>query len=950
MKRSCEPNDTHRQRTQSLGCPVGYQNEGRKSLILQSSYRAGQRGITGDQIRLRKSASFYTPETKISQIVVPKRSSPSWMTPKEREVPIIIVSCEDPPANPVQKIRKHRSMPQLIHGPDNSSQDSLFSQEERMRIKSTILDIPDILRNDRSSAFYENRAESVEQIPDNTNSPSQEEFQASITNEDDSTAASDLLKDLSEANLLEPNYTEDDEDQAMLIVAQKKRITSSNTVSQSTKPRIVFNDELSKWREQGRITPECTSDREKGSVETEILSSENDEKEIKSKSKSFSVDQPYMRSITEDTSDEIYERLRPLSDSVQKDWTSSDHWKRLNNKRKVELSQAMGGDSQDSRVEVLMTPEPCDVQHGKESPSFPKRFSDDPSRRTMLSSVKNPKESPFKGTPQEKRKRPPKKKIPSIDIPPVEISKKEHDTSSNDGWKRSPLTPKSSQFFTEVNPDNNLRDALAAWEVLQKQYRKGNANNQAARRRSMTESDVNVRRNLPNLEDIYHAEKKSNNNIVHLDKSLTLDSNNSDEQPQKRSSMSRGRQWLINRMRQNDLIKQRNKANAAKEAKSRIPEQTSEILASSWVRQSLMEYDTIGDHDDIVQAPIQIEPASSHAFTQEARRIYLQLQAREEQRRKKELENLGMLIAWGKISVDDQNEREGMFEENRQTRDLSGLFGHEQKSQDSSKSQRKLIRKTASDNGTLHHRIVADAPQSEPSPSKTADAKSKPPLKSQFSANPTQKVSKKNSSNALKDPPPLPKKPSSQKLKKDADSSTSYTPPVTNDILPGSQSSIGHPINSLVNESLSDKPRSIVPDDKANNEANHELELDAFLIEVDRTFRTTDTMKNFRKTTNFTSSIPPPPPPPNNENVNETSQKQQNNSKSNRRNSLSHLFKWKLIKSDDQQNAQAKGSNQPNESTASQSQRHLNASTKLHQRSKSNLIQLFARHKVENAT
>lgn len=944
MKHSCQPNDNHRQRTQSLTCLTGYQSEGRKSLLLQNIYRAGQRNIPGGKISLRKSASFSTPEQKISRIVVPKRSSPSWMTQKEREVPIIIVSCEDATTNPIQKIRKHRSMPQLIHGTATSSQDSLFSQEERMRIKSTILDVPDILRNNRSSALYENKTESAEQILDNPYLSSNEEVEARMTNEDENTAASDLLKDLSDSNLTEPNYTEDDEDQAMLIIAQKKRITSSNTITQSAKPRIVFNDELSKWREQGRVTPECFSEQEKDSVETEILSSESDEKEIMSKSKSFSVDLPYSHSITENTSDEIYERLRPLSDSLQKDWTSSDHWKRLNNKRKIDLSHALCGDSQDSRVEVLMTPEPCEVQHGKESPSFPKRFSDDPSRRTMLSSVKSAKESPFKGTLQEKLKRPQKKKIPSIDIPPVDIFKKEQNKSSNDGWKRSPLTPKSSQFFTEVNPDNNLRDALAAWEVLQKQYEKGNTNNQAARRRSMTEGNVNARRNLPNFQEIYHAEKKSNKDIVYLDQSLNLDSSNSEDQQQKRSSMSRGRQWLFNRIRQNELNKQRNKTNASREAKSCIPEQTSEILASSWVRQSLMEYDSVGGHDDTVHTPIQIEPISSHSFTQEARQIYLQLQAKEEQRRKKELENLGMLIAWGKISIDEQHEREGMFEENRQMRDLSGLFG--QTSQDSAKGQRRRIRKTASDNGALHQRLIGDAQQSELTSSKTAEARPKPPLKSQS----TQKLTKKNSTSALKEPPPLPKKPSPQKLRKDAES-YSYTPPVTNDMLPGTQSSIGHPINSLINESLSDKPRSIIPDDKPNNEANTELELDAFLIEVDRTFRTTDTMKNFRKTTTFTSSLPPPLPPQNNHSLKVTSNKEQNISKSHRRNSLSHLFKWKLIKSDDQQNVQAKHSNQMNESTALQSQRNLtSSSTKLHQRSKSNLIQLLARHKGESAT
>lgn len=241
------------------------------------------------------------------------------------------------------------------------------------------------------------------------------------------------------------------------------------------------------------------------------------------------------------------------------------------------------------------------------------------------------------------------------------------------------------------------------------------------------------------------------------------------------------------------------------------------------------------------------------------------------------------------------------------------------------------IRRTASDQNTLHQRFLTDDEQQNRSnfSNKTADSRAKTTFQSQCIV-----PSKSSPMNPLKtqtDPPPLPEKASKYQFKKDIQ--TSYSPPITNDILPSTQSGIGNPINSLVNESLSDTPRSIAsisPDQKAIVP-----ELDAFLIELDQNFRRRDPMRNLHRTT-----------PQNCQAVNGTGQKEQASSKSNRRNSLSNMFKWKSIRVSDQQNLQF---NQMNESTIPIYQKHDTSSLKLHQRSKSNLIQLFARHKGGSA-
>lgn len=641
MKDLCDSND-------SFGYTTSHhQSEGKKDLLLRKNSTSRQDCFIRNQRESRKVISFRTLDPKPN--ISPKRSSPSWMTGKE--VPIIIVSSDDTPMQHVRMIRKHRSMPQLVRSLATSSQGSIFNNDERMRMKSSISNISELSQEDQSSVVYaENRFEPIEQI--------QDEY------------------DLTESHLLEPNYTEDtdDENQVELVVAHKKKITPSYAISRSAKPRIVFMDGLNKWKEQSRSTPDTSSDQENDSIETEILSSNEIEKEVILKSKS--IDLPFLRSITEDTSDENYKRSRPLSfgsDSVQKEWTSSDHWKRLSTRKKIEIPQTSFGDSQDSRVEILMTPEPCDsTPYEKENnSSFPKRFSDDASRISTLSSVLSAKELPSKGKLEEKKiKKPSKKQKPSIEIPPIETSKKEQFNPSLDVWKRSPLTPKSSQFFTEVNPDNNLKDALAAWEVLQKGYKPENTLDSSTRRRSMTEGNIGIAQHLPKFENIDFVEKRSNDDIVHLDKSLGLDYNSfdNDQQQHKRTSLSKGRKWFTNRVRNND-----NKRNASQVNEALVPEHTAEILPSSWVRQSLINYDT--NVDDTVHAPIHIKQNSSRSFTQQARNAYFQFQKKEEQKRKKELENLGMLIAWGQISLDEKYDRESIFEENRQMRDLSGLFG-----------------------------------------------------------------------------------------------------------------------------------------------------------------------------------------------------------------------------------------------------------------------------------
>lgn len=686
-----------------------------------------------------------------------------------------------------------------------------------------------------------------------------------------------------------------------------------------------------------------------------------------------------MYSMAEETSDEMYERLKPSPELEQNAWTSSDHWKYFAMRRKLEYLQSCG-DSQDSRVEMLMTPEPFDVFHGKESPLFPKRFSDDFSRRAVHSKKENRRgTSAVKGTLQGNKIQTNRSNLTNTDPDPPIIdgdcdspsSSSEEELPCTDGWKRLPLTPKSSKCFTEVNPDNNLRDALEAWDSVQNGNRSPQkeefSTESQTRRRSMTVGDVGIERQL-HFDDLgeQRIKRKVSDVLVHLDKSFRLD-NSLLDQNSMQSSISRGRQWL-NKLLQHDFNRTASKTPTIHHNNTRpVPGLTAEILPSSSVRQSLMNYDLANERedDDIVQLPIRITSKAD-----EERKEYLQNQTKKEQRRKEELDKLRLSIAWDQISIEDPNEREKKFEQNCIAKNLAGMFGQEEVP-NSEKQASKMIRKISSDKGALNPRFKSDVQQDELTTnlSKTLETRPKSRPKSQSVSKSTQKHSRKGSKSTLKLsndptlPPPLPKKPSMPKFEK-GNNEFSYTPPVTSDLLPTSQKGDYRTTNSLINESFSDEPRSIAGTSPEGEiiELNQEVSLDSFLIEVDHTFfHLSDAKKNFTRPNNFSlplsqrftpSAAPSLYPSITETDINMRRRKDDSDQqfKSSRRHSLSQIFKWKSNKVDERQTLPIKQPEIITENTPSFPQKAATSSRKSHQRSKSHRMQLFARQKGDSFT